>query len=561
LHAASGWLDALNQVRRAAKLRWEVKFTSRIWLALVLGGLPPGARGAELWLSGLAPSMLAAMRPEARSDYLALFQAGAPWPHAAGGVRVFKIYSQFASLASDGELQAAFADLRRRHIALALEAGLMTAGENCGHVEGYGGPTTAGRIAERIRMAGGDIQYIAVDEPLWFGHQYSGASACHTPISELARDVAANAAIYKRVFPAVQVGDIEPFGSAEPAGWVDEIMQWAQAYRDAAGVPLAFFDVDVNWAGPWQSQMPQLATRLRAAGIGFGVIYDGNGDDQTGLAWTHHAEERFVAVESTLAVKPDQAILQTWMAQPDHMLPETQPGTMTWLVNRYLAAPTHLILHRVGGRLEGDIKDDAGHPLAGVPVTLSAEILGDAGAPTVHALSGQVPTKAAAAVLALRINAECGCSGPADVGIGPMRYHDDRTGQTVQQAFRTPVASGSAAALARFQAQPGQPVTQNTVSFPVVVGDPFTFQVPMRTDLASAGNGYVALVFLSEQGKEVERLRLTFEPAERPIGKVTTDSQGRFSLLPDPDTLRASAGFRADFSGDAQYRTSSVTLR
>jgi hypothetical protein len=56
------------------------------------------------------------------------------------------------------------------------------------------------------------------------------------------------------------------------------------------------------------------------------------------------------------------------------------------------------------------------------PVTISVERTGKPDAPAPHALSGQVPLKAITAVLALRINAECGCSGSADVGIGPARY-------------------------------------------------------------------------------------------------------------------------------------------
>ena len=109
--------------------------------------------------------------------------------------------------------------------------------------------------------------------------------------------------------------------------------------------------------------------------------------------------------------------------------------------------------------------------------------------------------------------------------------------------------------------RPGQPITQNAPGFPVTADNPFTLQAPMRTNLASAGSGYVALVFLDAQGKEVVRLRLPFEPAEKPIGTLTTDAQGRFSLLPDAATLRASVGYRAEFAGDAQHRAVSATLR
>jgi hypothetical protein len=548
--------SVIGDLRPAKARKWMRRlgfmFTSFLALALLLPSV--STKAAEIWLAGLAPTMFSGVHNGDTSDYLSLFQQGAPWPRAASVVRVFKIYSQFVNRASDAELRTAFTDLRRRNIALALEAGPMTAGANCGHGEGYGGPLTAGRIAERIRQSGGDVQYLAMDEPLWFGHQSSGANACHTPIPEIARDVAANVAAFKRMFPAAQVGDIEPIGRAEPAEWTDELMQWAQAYRDAAGVPLAFFDADVYWAGPWQRQLTLLAARLHAAGIRLGVIYDGDRDDQTGQAWTRHAEQRFAAVESGLGLTPDQAILQTWMPQPDHMLPETQPGTMTWLVDRYLAAPTHLTLHRVGGRLEGELTYTTGHPLAGVPVTVSAETPGDWGTPAVHERSGLVPPEAATAVLALRINAECGCSGPADIGIGLMSYHDDRTSQTVQQTFKPVSAPDGAAALARFQAQPGQPITQGTPHFPVTVNDPFTVQVPMRTDLHSAGTGYVALIFLDEQKKEVERVRLSFEPAERPIGTATTDAQGRFSFLASPEVLQRASGFRVKFYGTPQYR-------
>jgi hypothetical protein len=83
----------------------------------------------------------------------------------------------------------------------------------------------------------------------------------------------------------------------------------------------------------------------------------------------------------------------------------------------------------------------------------------------------------------------------------------------------------------------------------------------MTDNTTSGPSRYVALVFLDAQGKEVERLRLPFEPAERPIGTLTTDAQGQFSLLPDPATLRASVGFRVEFAGDPRHRSAAATLR
>jgi hypothetical protein len=531
-----------------------------IGLILALNVLPLTARSTELWLSGLAPSMLAAMRPGTKSDFLELFQPDAPWAHAASAVTVFKIYSQFVSAGSDEELRQAFRDLRRRNIALALEAGLMTAIGTCARGEGYAAPGAVSSMVKRIHSLGGDLRYIAMDEPLWFGHQLNGPASCRTPIRDLVRDVVTNVQAAKQVFPAVQVGDIEPFGGAEPAGWIDEIMQWSRAYQEAAGEPLAFFDVDIIWGGPWQRQLELFVPRLSAGGLKFGIIYNGDPSDQTGTAWTRRAEQRFAAIEANPALTPDQAILQSWMPHPAHMLPETEAGTMTWLVNRYLAAEARLVLHRAGDQLEGRLTDVTGKPLAGAKVDIAAEQTGEALAPPVHSRSGEVPANAVTALFGLRVNAECGCSGPANISIGQMRYHDDTTGQTVQRAFHQASAPGKTA-LADFHALTGQTILQNTSAFPVNPGDPFTFRIPMVTDPSSAGSGYVSLDFLDAKGKEVERQKLLFEPAERSIGAVTTGADGRFSLEPSSDVLHSSVGFRAEFIGDSQHRIASATSR
>jgi hypothetical protein len=518
------------------------------------------AEGAQIWLAGVDPAVRQTFDTRTASDYLNLFQPNAPWEKAAHLVQVLKMSTQFLASGSDATLSRIFEDLNRRNIALGMAALMLTTSTRCGAgIEGYSSPQTMEIVASRVQRLGGHLRYVAMDEPLGFGHYSRLPNACESSLADLATDIAGKVAAIRRIFPDVQIGDTEVIGHSAPRNDVDELMEWAKAYEVAVGTPLSFVHADVVWTGPWEQQVRELAARLHAAGINFGIIYNGSSDDQTGLAWTRRAEQRFTAIEVDPAFIPDHAILQSWMQFPDRMLPETQPGTMTWLVNRYVASPTRLVLRHAGSRLLGQVINNTDQPLAGAPVTLAAELSGASGAPVLHTRSGRVPPNARSAVLALRINVECDCSGLADVGIGPVRYHDDRIGQTVERAFRPP--SASAATLARFQAEPGQSITQNAPGFPITADNPFTLQVPMRTNLASAGSGYVALVFLDAQGTEVERFRLPFEPAEQPIGTVTTDAQGRFSLLPDPDTLRASVGFRAEFPGDEHHRTASATVR
>jgi hypothetical protein len=75
----------------------------------------------------------------------------------------------------------------------------------------------------------------------------------------------------------------------------------------------------------------QLAENPRAI-----QIYNGDGKAQSGIEWTRQSEERFRMVENGARLIPDQALLQSWTRQPDHVLPKKHRGTMTWLVNQYV---------------------------------------------------------------------------------------------------------------------------------------------------------------------------------------------------------------------------------
>jgi hypothetical protein len=520
------------------------------------------AAGAEIWLGGVDPYVRGAMDPHSVSDYMDLFKPTAAWETASRAVKVFKTSTQFLANASDDTLTIMFSELARRNIALGMEALMLTRSAKCGSgIEGYTAPGNIAAIADRVKKLGGDLRYVAMDEPLDFGHYSNQPNACHASLAELAADIRNQVHSIRQVFPDVLIGDIEVIGRSEAPGDVDALMEWVKVYESVVGMRLSFLHLDVLWTGPWRSQITTLLARLRSAGISSGIIYNGDSDDQTGLAWTRHAEQRFSAIEATPGPIPDHAVLQTWMLYPDRMLPESQPGTMTWLVNRYLAAESRLEIKLVGDRLEGRLGGTGGGPVAGAQVMISARSSGESGPPVLHSRSGLVPPKAVAALYALRINAECVCSGTVDAAIGPMEYRNDRTGDKVQKAFRRTATTDTDSMMIRFRAQPGQPIAQNTSGFPVVTGDPFTIRVPMRINADSGSSGYTALIFVDAKGKEVERLKLTLDPAEHSVGTAVTDGLGRFSLMPEAPSLSGAGGFKADFLGDGGHRAASATLR
>lgn len=513
----------------------------------------------DIWLAGTDPVVRrTSYKDERATDYMQLFNDNnAPWQNAAKHVQAFKVSTQFVLQATDDQLAKMFAGLKKRNIAFAEETLMLPLGTNdCGRgVEGYLDPHGMQNVLERIKRLGGDLRYVAMDEPLWFGHVSNHKNSCHSSIEAIARDVATRIAVIKKVFPDVEVGDVEPLATpAEPADWLDEISAWLAAYKEAVGVPLRFFDADVTWSGSWQPQLRSLATRLRAAGVSYGLIYDGDATDSSGIAWVQNAENRFAQVESNPETAPDRAILQSWTLQPEHMLPETQAGTMTYLVNSYSRQRVTLNLRREDRRLSGRLMDSAGKPLAGAKVNVVAVSGDTAGIKSLRTLSGVVPPGAKKAIVALRINSECGCSGVAHVDIGQVIYHDPGSNTTIQRPLLENASDNI------FNEMPGQAVSRNSQAFPVTPGGPFTFRASMGATSDSVNSGYLALAFLGAGGQELERLRISFSPATTDLGATATDGSGAFSV-PLPATTPPRAAFRAVFSGDATNRPAYASLQ
>ena len=314
------------------------------WLVLVTA---QDALAAEIWLSGVSPGVRQKMFQESESDYFELFKPDAAWSKSAPHVKVFLINGGLLLRQSDDEVKAVFADLKRRHIALAIEMGLLSGKgpdgklQECGvGVEGFGAPDNARVIADRIQRNGGELAFVAMDEPLWYGHHFKGKNSCQWPMERVARDMVSRIADLREKFPNVQIGDVEPVGTAQPPDWIEEIAQWTQVYRQITGEKLSFFHADIVWTSPWQQQLGAVKRVAHERGLKFGVIYDGGGTgkQESDELWTQEAIQRFHAVEANAATAPDDAVFQTWARWPHKMLPESQPGTMTNVVLQYVQA-------------------------------------------------------------------------------------------------------------------------------------------------------------------------------------------------------------------------------
>jgi hypothetical protein len=311
-------------------------------------GLARPVAAAEIWMASVEPAARGAMQTlQARSDYMDLFRPDAPWATAASGLKVFKVSGAFGLHSTDENMQTLINDLKRRHIALAIEFGVLVGGDRCGRtVEGYAAPTAVDTLVKRIKKFGGQIDYIAMDEPVWFGHAAKGAPVkggsragivgghfCEDPIADLVDQIAPKIEILRQAFPNIQVGEIDPVSAKWPSE-VDDMAQFADLYRKKTGVPLAFVHTDVSWETNWKPLLEGVAEQAHKRGIRLGVICDGDSTARTNEEWVSSALQHCKAIAADPKVKPDDFIVQTWQALPNKMLPETDPGAMTFAVKQ-----------------------------------------------------------------------------------------------------------------------------------------------------------------------------------------------------------------------------------
>ena len=358
---------------------------------LIAAGL---ALGQTVWFAPIAPE---AWNIQIGSvDYLELFQPGAPWSSAQSHVEIFKMYTQMLLPSvpgsfSDAQLQQIFTFLASHHIALALEFGPLTPSAQCGaSVEGFAGEVAL-EVATRIQQLGGTLQYIAMDEPMYFGSLYSGPNACHWTAQQVAVNAVQNIAQIKSVFPNVIAGDIEPTpGTGASADWLNQYAVWVDAWKAAAGAELPFFHFDVNWTLDWRPSLERMREALHRRGIRFGIIYNGWNSDTTDAGWIDDSQSHYAEWEGQGGATPDHVIFQSWKANPTHVLPETDPTAFTFLIDSYFRERTRLSLLATGSEAVGRLVS-AGGPVGGAIVTVTAQAISGPWTVATYTMTGTVP--------------------------------------------------------------------------------------------------------------------------------------------------------------------------
>lgn len=319
-------------------------------LGLVLGlsvAAPALAASHEYWLAGVDPVVQSDRKVADPADYMDLFRSDTPWP-SAHQLKGFKISTQMAFRGTDEQLKDIIDGLKTRHIGMSIESGLLVwsdtppscgkGSEGIGRAAGPGRPSSAERIAKRLTALGGKLDYIELDEPVTWGYSRTGQTRagypfCHKPIDALVEEMAPQVAILQQYFPNIQFGLVDSINGR----WPDlphGILSLIDEMRRKLNVKIGFVHTDVAWDSDWRPGLQVLAQGLRARGVRFGVICDGDVHSPSDEAWTSLALERCRDVDNDPRTRLDDFMVQSWLPQPHRMLPENKPGTLTWLLKQ-----------------------------------------------------------------------------------------------------------------------------------------------------------------------------------------------------------------------------------
>ena len=343
---------------------------SAVGLMSLVTGLPSAAVGSELWFfPGDHPS-IRSRHQYPPNDYMNLFSEETPWQGAPSDVAVFVATEASILHAPERDLRTILRFLNSRHIDLAMTVDfytLVSSPDECVSLSKRFS-AAANRVrqaAARVKELGGKIRYADMDEPFYFTAISTGkgslagtgtaAFGCRYPVAQVASGVAQAVVALKAVFPDIEIGDSEPIVDWDPENrfgvsteaYLSALKDWISSYRSATGEPLRFLHADISWTpvphhkrSNWRDVLRAVADHLARIQVKLGIYY--NGERLSSLAadpnkaWAEAAVKRFMQVEAELGITPAHAIISAWGKYPARILPESDAGTLSWVLDKYI---------------------------------------------------------------------------------------------------------------------------------------------------------------------------------------------------------------------------------
>jgi hypothetical protein len=264
-----------------------------------------------------------------------LFEEPSQWPTGLSHINVLQFRAPYITR-KPTESAKYYGYLKAHHIGIASAMSVMPS-ETCGEgVEGIMSHKGIDFYPRMIRGAGIDLDYVVMDEPLYFGHEYSGKKACRLPIAAVARGVAESVATIRSYHPNAKFILVEPEQGL--AGGPAELAEFLDDYKAAVHEFPASVRFDVQWRRNWRIEIAPFVSMLKGHNIGYGVVFNAPGGIKDDRAWIASAKENAQAFTDAIRARPDHIMIQTWDPNPTRIVPESDPATMTgylkWFIER-----------------------------------------------------------------------------------------------------------------------------------------------------------------------------------------------------------------------------------
>lgn len=447
----------------------------------------------------------------------------------------------------DSELQTAVDSLIERHIKIAVVTmPVVYSTDSCGHTEGYTDERSLTAGIEKLRRLRIPVTYMAMDGGLWFGHFAKGDQECGLSLDKAIEQVAVTMRQFKKTFPAVIVGDIEPTTPlTDHAGWMDDFTHYKQSLEQRTGVEIAFLQLDIAWGDPkWRQSITDETALAKRLGMRVGYIYDGVDGDRSDEQWLAHAKRNVDDVEQILT--PDQAIIATWNDFPRRVVGASLGGTLEALLDYYGLQRVSLSVKGKRDSWFGYVKNAVGDPIANyiLNVVATTQQFDGKRLPQIS-INGSVPTTARTAIVGLRVNTECLCAGNNDFILGAITYSESgtenattidfdpelrRSGIGTESVYSSKSDGSIDERRVRLRANPHETILLNSKAFKVVPGHPFKLQASFLDLLDSDFYGAITLIWLDEKGGGISRDSLHGGPSSQVVKVIKTNAKGEFFL-------------------------------
>jgi hypothetical protein len=471
---------------------------------------------------------------------------------------------QFTDRVSDERLRGIIAFLNAHALPVTAEMAMLDSVPECavgieGAVPQAGWASGA---AERVHKAGGAVRIMRADDP-WSSQLLAG-NPCHWTAADVARRLAATAAMVRAVEPDVLIETTEVLTEDITQ---QQLLEFVDAYAEVAGRKLDGFVMDIDFdRASWGTEALSMEAAIKSRGIRFGVIYHGSLNDADDEAWAATTESRFADYELRYGGKPDEVLLESWMHLPRHVLPETQPGTFTNVVDRYFRPRPKLTTALTGSTVSGKLIGPDGSAIADAAIDAIVTVTSGGGVAGHYVLAGIVPTGATHAVLSVGVNEECNCNGNADLYLygAAFTLGSDTTNHAPDESWfiqgtgnATLVASDlGTGQMLHVTATAAQMELIHPAVLTVSGGQTYRADFHARIPPLTAGTGAFSVIFLGPRGEEV--LRQTTSFAVLPVTmRGATDGSGGYAvgLGMMPTNARVDVWFRGDDTYFPAYAT------